>query len=486
MYLTAGAIFCVYVLWWLAARKESTDAAREKVLKPFCQMAQFLCKRIYSHRSMLPQEGKVSRDLERLYPNGGRRLRMDYYVRKTGLMLLVLLTGVVFSLLVRIQADMGERLVEEGAVKRGNYRDGGRTLLLEARVEGYGPQKFELSIAETELDRYEAGQLYEEFIELLCSKALNQNESWEEIRTDLNLADRIDGYPFTVSWKSSNPEVISDTGAVLELMEAKGCRVALKAEVTYGDCKWEKQISAQVLPPDLTEEESQEQELRQLLQAAEQTDRTEERFQLPGEWRGRPIIWREYVQENSFLFFLLTLSASAAVYFLSDRDLHEKVERRKNKLREAYPVLVNKLVLYMGAGMTVRGAFMKIGEAYRRDRDTGQSGKKEHPAYEELLYTCHELQAGVSEGAALEHLGRRTGLQEYSRLCTQLAQNLKKGNKALLSRLREEADRAMQDRINLKRQAGEEAATKLLVPMVMMLAVVMVIIMIPAFSSFGI
>ena len=50
-------------------------------------------------------------------------------------------------------------------------------------------------------------------------------------------------------------------------------------------------------------------------------------------------------------------------------------------------------------------------------------------------------------------------------------------------RLREENDNAIREQINRIRQIGEEASTKLLVPMVMMLGIVMVIIMIPAFGT---
>lgn len=56
----------------------------------------------------------------------------------------------------------------------------------------------------------------------------------------------------------------------------------------------------------------------------------------------------------------------------------------------------------------------------------------------------------------------------------------------MLTRLREEGDRALQEELNLYRRKGEEAGTKLLVPMIMMMAIVMALVMIPAFQSFGI
>ena len=43
-----------------------------------------------------------------------------------------------------------------------------------------------------------------------------------------------------------------------------------------------------------------------------------------------------------------------------------------------------------------------------------------------------------------------------------------------------------ESRIQSGKRLGEEAGTKLLIPMVMMLAIVMLIIMVPAFSMMGV
>ena len=184
------------------------------------------------------------------------------------------------------------------------------------------------------------------------------------------------------------------------------------------------------------------------------------------------------MEDNSVLLWAAALIVAAAVYLLSDRDLHQKLEKRKRALQQEYPDLVHRLTLYVGAGMTVRSAFQKIASDYEKKRES-MSG--DHPAYEEMIYTCRELKAGVSEGAAYEHFGRRTGRQEYIRLSTFLMQNLKRGSSTLLERLREEAEKAGEEKLMQSRRLGEEAGTKLLIPMAIMLAVVMVMIMAPAF-----
>ena len=174
------------------------------------------------------------------------------------------------------------------------------------------------------------------------------------------------------------------------------------------------------------------------------------------------------------------LLVTVLVFFLSDKDLQDNLEKRKSNMRRRYPDVVQKLLLYLSAGLTVRASFQKIAGDYERSRKEGRGVQH---VYEEMLYTCHELQAGVSEGAAYEHFGKRIGLQEYIRLSTLLMQNIKKGNSTLLQRLREEADKACIEQMQSSRKLGEEATTKLLLPMVMMLLVVMLMIMLPAFYS---
>ena len=66
-----------------------------------------------------------------------------------------------------------------------------------------------------------------------------------------------------------------------------------------------------------------------------------------------------------------------------------------------------------------------------------------------------------------------------------LAQNLKKGSRELLSMLEIETKEAFEERKNQAKRYGEEAGTKLLIPMIMILLVVMIVIMYPALVNFN-
>ena len=77
-----------------------------------------------------------------------------------------------------------------------------------------------------------------------------------------------------------------------------------------------------------------------------------------------------------------------------------------------YPDIINKLTLYLGAGMTVKRAWRKVTEGYAREKEEG----KKRYAYEEMIQTCHEMNSGVTESESYENFGRRCDVQVYIRL----------------------------------------------------------------------
>ena len=131
--------------------------------------------------------------------------------------------------------------------------------------------------------------------------------------------------------------------------------------------------------------------------------------------------------------------------------------------------------------MTMRNIVARLSENYSRKRE---NGVPQSVVYEELVKSNRELKLGKSEVSVYEDFGRRCTGQQYARLSTLLSQNLRKGNSELLRLLNEESMKAFEDRLDRARKAGEEAGTKLLLPMVLMLLIVMVIIMIPAYMTF--
>ena len=165
--------------------------------------------------------------------------------------------------------------------------------------------------------------------------------------------------------------------------------------------------------------------------------------------------------------------------FMTGEFAQEEMAKRAEQLLMDYPSLIMKFTLLIQAGMTARKVFQKMSTDYMRNRP-----KTGRYAYEAIIIMCHEMDSGIAELEAYRRFGERCGQMKYKTFSTILIQNLQKGSHRMADPLEKEALEAWDERKRKARVLGETAATKLLVPMVMMLAVVMAIIMIPAFLSF--
>ena len=143
-----------------------------------------------------------------------------------------------------------------------------------------------------------------------------------------------------------------------------------------------------------------------------------------------------------------------------------------------YPSVVSKLNLLIGAGMAPRMAWKKMITDYEKRK------KQIRYAYEEMIITKNSIESGYPENRAYGEFGRRCGIHCYLKLGNLLEQNLKQGTSGLKQKMEEEMIHALEERKNMALRLGEEAGTKLLIPMFLMLGIVIVVLIVPAFMSF--
>lgn len=82
-----------------------------------------------------------------------------------------------------------------------------------------------------------------------------------------------------------------------------------------------------------------------------------------------------------------------------------------------------------------------------------------------------------------EQLGRRLELPEYYQLLQHISQHIRMGTKDLRNLMEQEMQQALEKRRELAKKKGEEASTKLLFPMILLLVLVMVMIVYPAWAG---
>ncbi len=403
----------------------------------------------------------------------------DHYLSLYALLLTVVFAGNLICMAAWFSAHSAARLVDGGYLPRNAYGEGNVEVGLKAEIPGVQEEIFDYLLEERKLTEEELEKSYAEAAVLLPQVILSGNTCLEDVRKDLELVSALEGYPFQISWESSAYSLVNTDGIVHNEELAGGEVAILTAKLSCEEWLRELQIPVQINPMIHTPKEALRIRIEELLREREESSRSGEVMALPEQIGTEPVIWSEIIEDSSGYFLILIMFAAGVLYWGRGRELDQKLEARKRELLLDYPEIVNKLALYMGAGMTVRNAFLKMGEDYKKQKE-----EKRKYVYEEILMTCYELQGGRSETEAYAHFGKRCQVQSYMKLSALLSQNIRKGSNDLLRVLGQEADHAFAERKNQAKKLGEEAGTKLLVPMMMMLCVVMVIIMIPAYFSF--
>lgn len=303
------------------------------------------------------------------------------------------------------------------------------------------------------------------------------NASLKTVHLPLRLVSGIPNTGISISW-TVDESYFSDTGKLKRrAVPLEGVDTELMASARWKNWKKNFYFAAHVIPGELSEGElAREAKDAVRLELKRQADK--EVVELP-EMVGDSKLQYELLGDGkdfSMVYFsLLLLFLVPAFWF---RNQKKGLEQRRNQLMLDHPTLVNRIMLLLGAGLTVRKAVERLADEYEIERKKG--GEKRY-VYEEICVMAQEMRDGVSEGRAVERFGKRCGLLPYLRFASVITQNLKKGAEGILDILEKESIDALEKRKARVLQQGEIAGTRLLFPMIIMLGLVMGIIMVPAF-----
>ena len=169
-------------------------------------------------------------------------------------------------------------------------------------------------------------------------------------------------------------------------------------------------------------------------------------------------------------YFTVCAICICAAYMLPDSKLNAEIAKRKLEIMIDFPDFLVKLTLLINAGMNVTKAWENVSESMDKSRALGR----------ELDMSLSEIHAGKSESKAYEDFAKRCRMQEVTRVISVLLQNIKKGNAELVSILRVHANECWEMRKNAAKKLGEEASSKMLLPMAIMLISILMIVTTPA------
>ena len=372
-----------------------------------------------------------------------------------------------------------EPYLARGQVKREAY--GGSTKEQKLIVSGLekDEQTITVTVSPRVYTRVEADAVFYEVMEGMEERIRGKNESLQAVSQDLKLPSYLSEYGVRVRWHSSEPEFLSSAGTVdMEIKRAQ--EVVLQAELSAGEYRADFELPVTLVPESLTPEEQKRKQFSEELVRLDRQQKYAEYLELPAEYQGKTLSYRNAEKPNYVIIPFLGVLMAALLLMQEESKQREQTKKREQQLLLDYAELVSKLQVLVGAGMTVRNAWGRMVQDYE-----AAAGKQVRPAYEEMRQTYYQMENGTAEGAAYREFGQRCRLQPYLKLSSILEQNRKTGTKNLRELLRTEVEDAFELRKNLARKMGEEAGTKLLVPLFLLLFVVMIFIMVPAMITMG-
>jgi tight adherence protein C len=167
----------------------------------------------------------------------------------------------------------------------------------------------------------------------------------------------------------------------------------------------------------------------------------------------------------------ITLIAAYLGYYLPRLYLKNKVTKRQQSIRRAWPDALDLLLICVESGMSIEGALRKVSE---------EVGVQSVELAEELTLTTAELAYLQDRRKAFENLGERTGLDGVKSVVTSLIQSEKYGT-PLGQSLRVLAQENRDMRMSAAEKKAAELPPKLTVPMIIFfLPVLFAVIITPA------
>lgn len=374
-------------------------------------------------------------------------------------------------------------------LERDDYDGEERSYPLFVTLQGEQADSFKLSVSARTYSGKELDKLFEESFQRAWKQILGDNKTYAGIERPITILQELPDSPVKVNlwWEEDN--YINEEGELLVDAFEDGTRMQLYLELSYQGERRQQQMPIILKKPVYTKKELLLHKVKDKLSSLEQQDTTKETVVLPSALYGASITAEEEKQPM-LLFLLAGIVIPVFLWLKNWQDEQEQKAVRARQLKEDYPKLLYKMVLYLGAGITMKGCFEAInrewGEAQRRESLDGAAPAKRMPRYlqMEVYALVQQLNMGVPELACYEEWGKQLNESQYLKLTNMIIKNLSKGSAKLLSTMKQERSLALREHREQVKKRGEEASTKLLFPMLLLLLTAMLIVLIPAFFQF--
>lgn len=347
-------------------------------------------------------------------------------------------------------------------------------------VEGLleGSQKIEIPVSKRVYTNEEVKEAMKKGMDEILKILPGENTSLQNITTDLNPVSELSDLGLSLKWDFGDGDIVDIKGKVENENLSESVDIDIGVTLSYESYEESYVIPARVMPKPLTADESLIKRFKDYISVADKKSAGESGFYLPESFEGKKLVYHLEDSMNFHLIWIMGIIVAILLYLREKNNDRQKLEKKKRELLKDYPDIVSKLIVFIGAGLSVRQSWEGIVKDYESEK------KEKRYAYEEMAKSLARLKTGTQENVVYKEFGRSCLLRQYMKLASLLEQNRKSGISTLSTLLGMESQSAWEERLNLAKREGEELNTKLLLPLFMMLLIVMMMIIVPALLIF--
>ncbi|MGN0542633.1 MAG: type II secretion system F family protein [Acutalibacteraceae bacterium] len=174
------------------------------------------------------------------------------------------------------------------------------------------------------------------------------------------------------------------------------------------------------------------------------------------------------------MILLVLIGIAGLIYYNCGTLMKKKIDDRSEEILGDFAEVISKLALLTNAGMILKEAW----------EVTAYGGETE--LYLEMQKAVEDMNNGMSEVDAYHEFGKRCVIPEIKKFAVTVIQGVTKGSSELVMMLQNQSKEVWNTKKQSVKAQGEKAASKLLLPMVIMFVGILLMIIIPIFSNLGV
>lgn len=266
-----------------------------------------------------------------------------------------------------------------------------------------------------------------------------------------------------------------------KLKRGETYRTYIVVTARYGEYRKSKKYEIRIVPKKNISQTNVFYKIQQYLKKEEQENRYSRDIKIPSVYKDIEITKRQENQGGISGILILFVTVCIFIPLHNYLKLQEEGKKCQEQAERDFPVIVHLLTLYMGAGLSFFSAVKRISQNYQKQRELDDSKKY---AFEKMMRMEQQMSNGVSQREACQDWGMQFRTDSYQKLSLILIQSFTKGGREAAMLMEAEEREAFHKQIDRAKKEGEEASTRLLFPMILLLCQVMLLVMYPALTRF--